>query len=379
MLTAVLPLYFMLELRLTPLQFGLIDGLYQGASAVIRVAAGAFADARGQYKRVAFIGYALSTLCRVGLLASKGWAGVTAFLMVDRLGKGIRTAPRDAIITLSSDRSRLGEAFGVHRTLDTVGAVVGPVIAFAVLAVSARAYDAVFVVSLAFSAIGLAIIGLFVEDRTPGAPATLPAQRPRVRAVLSHTGFRRLLGAGLLVSACTASDALIYLMLQRSGAVPATVFPLLFVGTATVYLVMAYPLGRLADRWGRSRLFLAGHLAIAAIYAVVGPVGLSGTAAVVTAIALLGLYYAATDGVLAALAGGVLQTTELTTGLALVSTGVAVARLVAAAAFGASWSWFGQQTTLTAFLLLTLLAVGLAAWLLGDRVEGSSTRSTSAS
>ena len=106
MLTAVLPLYFMLELRMTPLQFGLIDGLYQGTSAIVRVASGWLADAGTRYKAVATTGYALSAVCKVGLLAvGCAWTPITGLMMLDRLGKGIRTAPRDALITLSSDSS----------------------------------------------------------------------------------------------------------------------------------------------------------------------------------------------------------------------------------------------------------------------------------
>ena len=103
-LTAVLPLYFMLELRMTPLQFGLLDGLYQGASALVRVAGGLVADAGRRYKPVAFVGYALSAFCKLGLLlVGSAWAPIAALLMIDRLGKGVRTAPRDALITLSSE------------------------------------------------------------------------------------------------------------------------------------------------------------------------------------------------------------------------------------------------------------------------------------
>ena len=120
MLTAVLPLYFMLELRMSPLEFGVIDGLYHGVSALVRLASGVVADRGGHYKAVAVAGYAISAVCKLLLLmAGTAWAAITAILMVDRLGKGIRTAPRDALITLSSDRARLGEAFGVHRAMDT--------------------------------------------------------------------------------------------------------------------------------------------------------------------------------------------------------------------------------------------------------------------
>jgi len=365
-LTAVLPLYFVLELRMTPLQFGLLDGLYQGASAMVRVAGGLVADARGRCKPVAFVGYALSALCKLGLLlVGSAWAPIAALLMIDRLGKGIRTAPRDALITQSSEPSRLGAAFGLHRTMDTAGAALGPVVAFAVLAAAPGAYDAVFVVSLAVALVGLAILGLFAEDRRarPERAVAGASARARLGAVLAGRRFLALVIAGALLGLATASDALIYLLLQGRGTVPAMLFPLLFVGTATVYLILALPAGHLADRWGRHRVFLAGQGLVLGIYGLLLAAELS-VAGIVACVALLGAYYAATDGVLAALAGSVLQKEHLTTGLAILGTTTALSRLFASSLFGALWSWRGPTEALVLFGLGLLFAAVLAAVLL---------------
>jgi len=365
-LTAVLPLYFMLELRMTPLQFGLLDGLYQGSSALVRVAGGLVADAGRRYKPVAFVGYALSAFCKLGLLlVGSAWAPIAAILMIDRLGKGLRTAPRDALITLSSEPTRLGEAFGAHRAMDTVGAVVGPVLAFAVLAAAPGAYDAVFVMSFAVALVGLAVLGLFVRDQSgePGPAAHGSHARARLRAAFASRRFRALVVAGGVLGLLTASDALIYLLLQRRGAVPTTFFPLLFVGTALVYLFLALPVGRLADRWGRHRVFLAGHVLVFAIYLLLMATELP-RAGIVACVALLGAYYAATDGVLSALASSVLQEQQLTTGLAVVSTITALARLLASSLFGAVWNWWGPTDALEVFAAGLVVAGALAAGLL---------------
>lgn len=377
MLTAVLPLYFMLELRMTPLQFGLIDGLYQGASALVRVAAGLVADAGRRYKQVAVAGYALSAICKAGLLLVGGaWAPLAALLMLDRLGKGIRTAPRDALITLSSDRARLGEAFGVHRAMDTVGAMLGPVMAFGLLAIAPRAYDAVFIVSLAFGIVGVATIAVFVDNRGEREASPPAFSAARLSAVMSSRRFRAVVAAGALLGLLTASDALIYLLLQSRGGVAPMFFPLLFVATATVYFLLAMPFGRLADRVGRHRLFLGGHLLVIGIYLILLNETL-GTAGILVCVSLLGAYYAATDGVLAALAGTVLPRDQISGGLAIVSTASAVARLLAATLFGAIWSWRGPAEA------LTLAAAGLAAtcvasaWLLDVRRPWSRSGTTS--
>ena len=243
--------------------------------------------------------------------------------------------------------------------------MLGPLVAFGVLAAAPGAYDAVFVVSLATALVGLAVLGLLVENHPHlGDPAT-PRARPRarLRAVFASTGFRALLVAGGVLGVMTASDALIYLVLQRRGAVPPTLFPLLFVGTSLAYLLLALPFGRLADRWGRHRVFLAGHAMVLGIYALLlateVPPGV-----IVACLALLGAYYAATDGVLAALASSVLDETELTTGLAVVSTTTALARLLASSLFGALWSWRGPAGALALFTIGLVAATGLAAALL---------------
>lgn len=144
---------------------------------------------------------------------------------------------------------------------------------------------------------------------------------------------------------------------------PPTLFPLLFVGTATVYLILALPAGRLADRWGRHRVFLAGQGLVLGIYGLLLAADLS-VAGILACVALLGAYYAATDGVLAALAASVLSEDQLSTGLAIVGTTMALSRLLASSLFGALWSWHGPTEALAVFGLGLFGAAVLAAVLL---------------
>src|SRR5262249_60006917 len=151
------------SLGASTLQFGLLDGLYQGSAALVRIAAGVIADRRTAHKQVAVVGYGLSAFCKPALLAAGSSLGaLSAVLVVDRAGKGIRTAPRDAMISLSSRRESLGLAFGVHRALDTAGAMIGPLIAVGLLLLAPGRYDTVFVASFGFALIGLAILTLLV-------------------------------------------------------------------------------------------------------------------------------------------------------------------------------------------------------------------------
>ncbi|WP_435652396.1 MFS transporter [Kitasatospora purpeofusca] len=378
MVGAVLPLYLVLGLGLSPLQFGVFDGLFNGATALVRLLGGRLADrGGGRHRTVAGAGYLLSALSRLGLLLAGGAAGgIAAAMAADRLGKGVRTAPRDAMITLSAPPEALGRAFGVHRAMDTTGALLGPLVAFLVLWATADAYDAVFVLSFAIGLLGVVVLGLFVPadpaaPATPGRPRRVPKPTPVAKPVpapkpartaprvLADPAFRRVVVAAALLGAATIGDSFLYLLLQRGLDLPAALFPLLPLGSAACYLLLAVPAGRLADRSGRRIPFLLGHGALLAAYlTLLAP---AGPAVAVLVLVLLGVFYAATDGVLMALAAPALPARGRASGLAVLQTGQALARLVGAAGFGAAWTWWGPRPALVSAALV--LAVALtAAW-----------------
>jgi MFS family permease len=366
MVATVLPLYLVYTLGLSPLQFGVIDGTYQGSTAVVRLAGGVVADRWRRYKEVAAFGYALSAICRPALVVVGGaWGALTAILLLDRTGKGIRTAPRDALISLSAPPENLGAAFGVHRSLDTAGALVGPLLAFAILALVPGAFDAVFVVSFSFALIGLGLLVLFVENRTVNGPASRagPTPQPSIRSGLrlaTEPGFRRILVLASALALATMSDGFVYLLLQQRIDFDPTYLPLLFVGTATAFMVLAVPVGSLADRIGRRKVFLAGYGILVGIYGslLLPAPGVIGLAVILAA---LGAYYAATDGVLMALVSATLPTHVRASGLAVLVTGTSLARLAASVAFGALWSAYGAETAVTVFAVALGIATAAAA------------------
>lgn len=387
MVTAVLPLYLVLGLGLSPLQFGFLDGLFNGATAVVRLLGGRLADrGGGRHRTVAGAGYLLSALSRLGLLLAGGAAGgIAAALAADRLGKGVRTAPRDAMISLSAPPEALGRAFGVHRAMDTTGALLGPLVAFAVLWATTDAYDAVFVVSFAIGLFGVLVLVLFVPAGAgagagaapaPGAGVagavvaaaeSTPTERRRSRA-LGDPVFRRVVTAAALLGAATIGDSFLYLLLQRGLDLPPLLFPLLPLGAAAGYLLLAVPAGRIADRTGRRIPFLCGHAALLAAYlTLMAP---PGWPVALLVLVLLAVFYAATDGVLMALAGPVLPLDGRASGLAVLQTGQALARLVGAAGFGAAWTWWGPRPAL-AVAALGLAAALVAAWRILPEREAS--------
>ncbi|GAA3011430.1 MFS transporter [Kitasatospora albolonga] len=342
MVTAVLPMYLVLGLQLSPLAYGLIDGLNTGATALLRLAGGWTADRFRQRKAVAGTGYALSAAAKLGLLlVGRSATGIGLVVAVDRAGKGLRTAPRDALITLSTPPEALGRAFGVHRAMDSFGAFLGPLVAMAVLAAAGQSFDAVFVASCCIAVLGVVVLVLFVRDQRE----ELPPVRVKldVRGLLRAAPVRRLTLAAVLLGTATVGDGFVYLLLQRREDLAIGWFPLLAVGTNLAYLLLAAPLGALADRVGRLPVLLTAYLALAAVYLLLfGPLG--GTPLLITALALYGLFYAASDGVLMALAGPVLPERLRTTGIALIQTGQALAYLVSSLLFGLAWQLWGPAT-----------------------------------
>lgn len=345
--SAILPLYLTGVVGVSTVAYGFLDGLYQGISALVRIAGGWASDRGDHPKWVAFVGYGLSAVARIGLLFAGGFAAITAVISADRIGKGIRTAPRDAMIAASTPSAQLGRAFGVHRTLDTIGAAIGPLLAFGILWVVPEGYTLVMVVSLAFALLGVALLGLLVPDQRPRSTRSAPTvDSPpfRWRTIADPRLTRLLMAAGAL-GLLTIGDGFIYLALLDRGGFAEKWFPMMYVGTNIAYLSLAVPIGRLADRVGRTRVLIAGHLALLLTY-VSASVPIGHAVAIAIPLFLLGTFYASTDGVIAAVAGRVVKTDVRASGIAAAQTVVAVARLVSSTGFGVLWFAVGPHRAL---------------------------------
>jgi MFS family permease len=362
MVSSILPLYMILTLRMAPMEFGIIDGLYQGTASLVRVAGGYIADRWCRYKEVAVAGYALSAVCKLGvLLAGSVFGTLISIIMIDRTGKGIRTAPRDALISLSSPQEKLATAFGVHRALDTAGAMIGPLVAFGLLALAPGAFDAIFVVSFCVALIGLGVLTLFVEKRRPDEPAaTAPAVSLReVIRLLQLAPFRTLMLIGAALSLATISDGFLYLSMQRRMSINVGLFPLLYVMTALIFMVLAIPVGRLADRVGRGQVFIGGYTLLLFVYGLL-LLPSAGWLDVCITLPLFGTYYAATDGVLMAQASAILPAWLRSSGLALLTAATGLARLLASTLFGLLWTWWGVNAAIMIFMIALALVLALA-------------------
>lgn len=368
MVIAVVPLFLTTSLGFSLFGFAAYEAAYQGTNAIFRIWGGSIADNRQSHKRTAATGYSISAVTRVGLVASQFVAGVPAipFLLADRIGKGLRTAPRDALISLSTAPGRLAQAFGVHRAMDTAGALLGPLVAFAVLSAAPGAFDAVFVISAMFAAVGVAVIWLFAQEKPQRRP---DKETPRIleqwRQVRSTKGVGRIAGAVAMLSLVTVGDAFIYLAIQQTSNLSARYFPLLFVGTALVYLVFAMPVGRLADQIGTRPVFLAGHVVLVVLYAVVGFSSL-GLVASLAALSLLGLYYAATDGVVPAMVSRLVAPEIRASGIAFITVVIAVGRMVSAVLYATMFETLGVTSAMVVLAISMMVAIGVATQIIPD-------------
>uniref|UniRef100_A0AAU2JX64 MFS transporter n=1 Tax=Streptomyces sp. NBC_00049 TaxID=2903617 RepID=A0AAU2JX64_9ACTN len=382
MVTAVLPLYLVAGLGLSPLGFGALDGVYNGVSAFVQLTGGHLADRVRNHKLIAGIGYGLSALCKPLLLLAHSLGPVGVVLALERTGKGLRTAPRDALISLSTPPEAQGRAFGVHRAMDTTGALLGPLAAFFILSAAVGGYDAVFGVSACIAVLGVVVLVLFVPSgggdvRPVPRPVPPPVPRPRagahpeprpvnVREALALLRLPRLRSLALcaaLLGLTTVSDAFVYLLLQSRTGIGDKWFPLLPLGTAAVFLLLAVPAGALADRIGRRTVFLTGHALLLAGYGLLlwAP---DWPALPYLVLALHGMFYAATDGVLPAAVAATVPRELRATGLALVGTGQALARFGCSLAFGGAWTLWGTGPALAAATAGLLCCAAVAGFVL---------------
>ncbi|MER6447563.1 MFS transporter [Streptomyces venezuelae] len=391
MVTAVLPLYLIAGLGLSPLGFGALDGVYNGVSALVQLTGGHLADRVRNHKLIAGIGYGLSAACKPLLLLAHSLGPISVILTLERTGKGLRTAPRDALISLSTPPELQGRAFGVHRAMDTTGALLGPLAAFLILSLTVDGYDAVFGVSACVAVLGVVVLMLFVPSggRTAQAPpqakatatdaatdatatdatAVPDAGRPapvRLRdalGLLRLPRLRNLAVCAVLLGLTTVSDAFVYLLLQRRTGIGDQWFPLLPLGTAAVFLLLAVPAGALADRIGRRTVFLTGHALLLAGYGLLlwAP---AWPALPFLVLALHGMFYAATDGVLPAAVAATVPGELRATGMALVGTGQALARFGCSLAFGGAWTLWGTGPALAGAAAGLLCCAAVAGFVL---------------
>ncbi len=381
MVYPLLPFYLVLRLGASPAVLGLIEGLAESLASLLKVVAGRVSDRLRRRKGLAVAGYAVSTVGKVLLYLAGSWGGVLAGRLADRFGKGIRTAPRDAMVAESSPEGRRGWAFGLHRTMDTFGAAAGALLAYILLVgLSGGAangnYRPIFLLSLIPAAIAVAVL-LWVRE-TGGRPvaatgrereliAAAPAAGPIMSArrsiwVTLRTLDPRLITLLVVTGVFTLGNSSNQFLLLRVGQTlgPAAAV-LVYALYNLVYAAFSWPAGWLSDRIGRQKVLVAGFGLYAVVYGGLAfGVGEASWGYPVL-FSLYGVYSALTDGVAKALvadfAPGDLRATVIGLHATIVGIGLFPASLLA----GVLWTAFGPAAAFGLGAVAGLAAaVGLA-------------------
>jgi MFS family permease len=365
MFVAIAGYYLQFVLHQSSSVVGFLDGLYVGIPALLAIPAAYLADRWQRRKALAGFGYGLSAVTKLGFpIVGPSVGGLGGLMSADRLGKGLRSAPRDALISLSTEPEHQARSFGVHRMMDTVGAFLGPLLAALMLALTLRlggerkAFDAVFIVSFCVAGAGLAVFWLYVTDHREPALAPRQVSVGAVARLVHEPWFLRTAIAVALLGVATVSDTFVYLTIAHAVHLNAWQYALLATGTTGAYLLLAVPMGNLADRVGRWKVFVAGHLALVAAYLLLASSAKNWL--LLGGLVLPGFAYAATDGVLMAYCGPKIPRRLRSTGMAVMVGIAGFAGFGSSVVFGAAWSHHGPRTVMLWYAVAMAVAVTLA-------------------
>ncbi len=342
---SLLPMFLVGTLGASALTVGVIEGLAESTALIVKVFSGALSDYLGRRKELAVVGYAMGALTKpLFAIASSIGLVVTARLL-DRVGKGIRGAPRDALVADIAPAQLRGAAFGLRQSLDTVGAFVGPLLAVALMLLWANDFRAVFWVAVipAMLSVALLIVGI----REPKRPATERRTNPIQQENLRRLGrsYWWVVGVGAAFTLARFSEAFLVLRAQGSG-IPVALVPLVMVAMNAVYAASAYPFGKLSDRMSHRSLLALGLGVLVAADLVLAWGG--GWMTVLAGVALWGVHMGMTQGLLATMVADNAPADLRGTAYGFFNLVSGLAMLIASAVAGLLWDRLGASFTFCA-------------------------------
>ena len=359
MVHSLLPMFLVGSLGVSVLVVGLIEGLAEATALIVKVFSGGLSDYLGRRKGLAVLGYALGALSKPLFALSSGAGLVITARLLDRVGKGIRGAPRDALVADIAPPEVRGAAFGLRQSLDTVGAFTGPLLAVGLMLLWANDFRAVFWVAVipGLLSVLLLMVGVTEPERHANAPRTNPINRANMRRL--SAAYWWVVGIGAVFTLARFSEAFLVLRAQQLGVAMAWV-PLVMVAMNLVYAASAYPFGWLSDRVSHSRLLVAGLLVLILADAVLAVS--TDWVSLLIGVALWGVHMGMTQGLLATMVADTAPADLRGTAFGLFNLVSGVAMLVASVVAG--WLWETQGASFTfvgggVFAVLALLVLGL--------------------
>ena len=359
MIHSLLPLFMVTTLGMSVVAVGVIEGLAESTALIVKVFSGTLSDYLGRRKGLAVFGYALGALTKpLFAIASTTGMVVTARLL-DRVGKGVRGAPRDALVADIAPAHLRGAAFGLRQSLDTVGAFVGPLLAVGLMLLWANNYRAVFWVAgiPGLMAVGLLVFGVREPTQQKSGLRSNPIRRENLKRLDAR--YWSVVGIGAVFTLARFSEAFLVLRAQQSG-VPVAFVPLVMVTMNMIYAASAYPFGKLSDRMSHRKL-----LALGLIVLIVADVILASSNhwwVVLVGVALWGVHMGMTQGLLAAMVANTAPAELRGTAYGFFNLLSGVAMLLASGIAGVLWAKFGAPFTFYAGATFCAIALAALAW-----------------
>jgi len=353
MVYPIIPLYLSAAFGATPALIGLIEGIAESLASLLKVFSGYITDKFGKKKPIAFIGYAAGLVYKVALILAGSWGGVLGARVIDRVGKGIRTAPRDVMVCDSADGNNLGKAFGVHKALDMAGSAIGIFISYLLLEKAGKtaAYKELFAISIIPAILGLLMFFFIKEKRTH---EDAKKREPFWQNIKKLDGQLKLyLFVAFLFTLGNSSNAFLLLRAKSVGFDDNNVILLYLIFNLTAS-ILSIPLGRLSDRVGRKKLLVAGYFVFSAVY--LGFAFASSQFTIVIVFVLYGFYSAMITGVERAFIAEISPVDLKGSMLGLHSTIVGIALLPSSVIAGFLWVRFGASSPFLFGSVMSLLA-----------------------
>ncbi|VVB99617.1 Multidrug resistance protein MdtG [uncultured archaeon] len=362
MIFPILPVFLTTILGIGKEAIGFIEGVADSASSLLDILVGYWSD-KGHRKKFVIAGYGLSSFSKLGIALASTWPFFLVFRGVERIGKSIRTSPRDAIIAASSGKETRGKAFGLHRAMDTLGAVLGPAIAYVILAwlgSTESGYHAVFYAALIPAFLAVAVIWFFVrEPKAKQLPPALTAKE-KVKQIgfwqklkLLTGDYKRFLLVSCLFSLAYFSYALLIVRASEIG-ISAENILLIYILYNIVYMVFSVPIGQLSDRIGRKPIIVTSFFLYALIVA--GFIFASNFWQVAALFAIYGIFVTTDESVNKAYISDMVKEKERGIALGAYNTAVGAVYLPASAIFGALWAGFGAPVAFGAAALVAAIS-----------------------
>ena len=359
MIHSLLPLFMVTTLGASALVIGLIEGGAEATAQIVKVFSGTLSDYLGKRKWLAVSGYALGAISKPLFALATSSSAIMSARFIDRIGKGIRGAPRDALVADITPPHLRGAAYGLRQALDTVGAFIGPLIAAGLMLLWANDFRAVFWVAVipAFLAVALLIFGVKEPERSADTPPVNPIQRQNLKRLTG--AYWWVVGIGAMFTLARFSEAFLVLRAQQGGMTLALI-PLVMMLMSVVYALSAYPFGKLSDSMSHTKLLVLGLLVLIAADLVLAYS--NHWSMVLLGVTLWGLHMGMTQGLLATMVADVAPADLRGTAFGFFYLISGIAMLIASVLAGLLWDQLGAEFTFytgAIFCMITLLVIAI--------------------